>query len=341
MAVRVAGALRSTRTRRHSPAHDVPQLTAQRAGTRRSSVLEDLSRVLRWYFDNVYGRVEGPGVLPFYCDQRTVGGFAIEPVDLLSRRDAAYFRLFVALAMFQARRDVLVRRQQRMMDRAGIRALATARALKVAIAASPCPKVESAETFDLGCDVGKSFGRVDCGFRPGVPCHVKDATVALNRTGDMGKLSTSAWLHLWHRSSLSSVLAGVVEQDARPTMRAVLLVERMSRVHRVGRKLATMFVSALSTPGLAPGLSPWYPEVDGNELVVVDTNVARAIDRLAGKRVARTYEARARWVRLRAAEIDLRMIRPDLPRYSPRLLQQALYRFCSRSNRVDGGDPCG
>ena len=39
---------------------------------------------------------------------------------------------------------------------------------------------------------------------------------------------------------------------------------------RVGRKLATMFVSALSTPALAPGLTPWFPDIDGNELVVVD-----------------------------------------------------------------------
>ena len=117
-------------------------------------------------------------------------------------------------------------------------------------------------------------------------------------------------------------------------------MERFTRVHRVGRKLATMFVSALSTPALAPGLTPWFPDIDGNDLVVVDTNVARAVDTLRKPGVPRTYDARERWVRERAAQLDLREFRPDLPRYSPRLVQQALYAFCSKSNRVARRDAC-
>jgi hypothetical protein len=308
--------------------------------THTSDVAESTARVVRWYFENVYGRAEGPGVLPFYCDQKIVGGFAVTPRDLLNENDAAYFRLFVALSMFQARRDVLIMEQQRTMGRDGVRVLTTARAMKMAIAGSQCPKVASAEAFDLECDVSKRGGRVDCGFRPGALCHVKDATIALNRTGDMGKLPTSAWLHLWHGTGLSSMRATVLEQVASPTKRAALLVERISRVYRVGRKLATMFVSALSTPGLAPGLSPWHPDIDGNELVVVDTNVTRAIRGLTGNRVAENYDARARWVRRRAADIDLRTIRTDLPRYSPRLVQQALYHYLSRSNRISQSDSC-
>ena len=117
-------------------------------------------------------------------------------------------------------------------------------------------------------------------------------------------------------------------------------MERFARVHRVGRKLATMFVSAMSTPALAPGLTPWFPDIDGNDLVVVDTNVARAVDVLREPGAPRTYDARERWVREQAAQLDLREFRPDLPRYSPRLVQQALYAFCSKSNRVAGGDAC-
>jgi hypothetical protein len=117
-------------------------------------------------------------------------------------------------------------------------------------------------------------------------------------------------------------------------------VERFARVHRVGRKLATMFVSALSTPALAPGLTPWFPGVDGNDLVVVDTNVARAVDALREPGAAKTYDARERWVREQAARLDLREFRPDLPSYSPRLVQQALYAFCAKSNRVARADAC-
>jgi hypothetical protein len=101
-----------------------------------------------------------------------------------------------------------------------------------------------------------------------------------------------------------------------------------------------MFVSAMSTPSLAPGLTPWYPHVDGNELVVVDTNVARAVDTLRGKTGPRTYEARARWLREQAQALDLRELAHELPSYSPRLLQEALYTFCSKSNRVERGDAC-
>ena len=123
-------------------------------------------------------------------------------------------------------------------------------------------------------------------------------------------------------------------------MRATLLVEQFARIHRVGRKLATMFVSAVSTPSLAPGLTPWFPDIDGNALVVVDTNVARAVDALRDPRAPKTYDARERWVREQAAHIDLRDLRSDLPSFSPRLVQQALYAYCSKSNRTSRGDKC-
>jgi len=57
-------------------------------------------------------------------------------------------------------------------------------------------------------------------------------------------------------------------------------------------------------------------------------------------RNTQTYDARERWVREQAAQLDLREFRPDLPSYSPRLVQQALYAFCSKSNRIAGGDAC-
>lgn len=293
----------------------------------------------RWYFRG--GQASGAGrALPFYCDATYIGNFAVAPDQLAAGGDTATFRLFITLSMYQALKDVVIMRQQRALPRVAMRIIADVGTVGHAVATHACPAMRSAEAFANGCDVSKRAGRVDCASSPGVPCHVKDATVAFNRMGDMGRLPTSAWLLLWKNGGVRRMLAEVCRQESSPAIRAVLLVERFAKVHRVGRKLATMFVSALSTPALAPGLTPWFPAVDGNELVVVDTNLARAVDTLCDPGASRTYDARELWIREQAATLDLAEIRPDLPRYSPRLLQQALYAFCSRSNRVAAGDSC-
>jgi len=278
-------------------------------------------------------------VRPYYSDPSRVGGFAIESALLAVGDPPSLFRLFVTMAMYQARRDIVIMRQQRTLPAEGVSLLTDAVRLENSIATNPCRVLNSADAFDQGCDVAKDGSQVDCRHHPGAPCHVKEATVAFNRMGDMGKLPTSAWLRVWRNGGLGELLAEVSRLVASPTERAALLVERFAGVHRVGRKLAAMFVSALSTPALAPGLTPWFPEVDGNELVVVDTNVARAADvlRPAG---ARTYAARERWLCEQSAQVDLREFHPDVPSFSPRLVQQALYAFCSRSNRRAQGDPC-
>lgn len=297
---------------------------------------EQLSSVVLWFL----AAEEPTGRVPFYCDPDRLGAFAVAPSELAIGDEGALFRLFVTLSMYQALRDVVIMRQQRSSPRVSMRVVADAAVLKRAIARHQCPVLRSADRFEEGCDVVKVGGVVDCGTCPGTACHVKAATVVFNRMGDMGKLPTSAWLRLWKAGGVRAVLADVCRDDASPMRRAALLVERFAHVHRVGRKLATMFVSALSTPPLAPGLTPWFPDIDGNDLVVIDTNVARAVDAFREPGAARTYDARERWIRTQAAELDLRAFRQDLPSYSPRLLQEALYAFCSRSNRVARGDAC-
>ena len=302
--------------------------------------MDTLRSTLSWYVASRYGPVCEPGTRPFYCDANRVGPFAVDPDDLAVGDWGAVFRLFVTLSMYQALRDVVIMRQQQSLPRKSMRVVADAAFVKRSIARSECPVLSCADAFEEGCDVTKVDGLIDCGRRPGSRCHVKDATAVFNRMGDMGKLPTSAWLRLWKNGGVTAVLAEVCSEEPSPANRATLLVDRFARVHRVGRKLATMFVSALSTPALAPGLTPWFPEVDGNELVVIDTNVARAVDALREAGAPRTYEARATWLREQAANIDLREFRSELPRYSPRLVQEALYAFCSKSNRLASGDPC-
>ncbi len=316
--------------------------SCMRPGPSRGSARADvrLRAAVAWYFGNLFGRIEGGGILPYYCDTQRVGRFAVRPDELARGAGEALFRLCVGMAMFQARRDVVIMRQQRMSSAALVRRLTSPSTLRRAIGKNGCPKLASPDLFDLGCDVARIRGAADCGLRPGAMCHVKEATIAFNRTGDMGKLPTSAWLRLWKAGGFRDLLRGALAQEREPTRRAALLVNELARVHRVGRKLATMFVSALSTPALAPGLTPWFPEVDGNELVVIDTNVARGVDALRGVEAPRTYAARERWIKEEAAKLDLKRFRRDVPSFSPRLVQQALYSFCSKSNRAARGDGC-
>jgi hypothetical protein len=295
---------------------------------------------VRWYFDEVLERTAGPGVHPFYCDPERVGAFAVAPADLAAGGDSALFQLLITLSMYQALRDVVVMRRQRSMKRAAVRVVADLGRVKLSIRKHACPVLLSADTFEESCDVAKVGEVVDCGTCPGVRCHVKAATVTFHRMGDMGKLPTSALLRIWKDGGVRELLGNVCRQEELPTRRAALLVKHFAQIHRVGRKLATMFVSALSTPALAPGLTPWFPDIDGNDLVVVDTNVARAVDALRKPGALKTYQAREEWIREQAALIDLRSFNPALPRHSPRLVQEALYAFCSRSNRLARGDRC-
>lgn len=294
--------------------------------------LAALHAIARWYRETVYGRFEGPGTVPFYCDRARVGHFAVDPAALGRGDGDALFRLFVVLAMYQSRRDVDIMRRQRETPARDAAGLATARTLGRRIAASPCELLRSAETFDAHCSVKRVFpsGRATCDHRPRTPCHVKDASRAIGRMGDLGKLSTSAWFHLGHGDGLPALYEEACATQPDPHARAQWLVARLAAVHRVGRKLATMFVSTVSTPELAPGLSPWAPAVGGAELVVVDTNLMAAVDRLHPDLAPKTYTAYDGFVRRAAGAVG----------WSPRLLQQALYAFRSRSNRAARGDPC-
>lgn len=303
-----------------------------------SQATEAISAILRWYFDRVYGHLEGPGKLPFYCDPAKIGHFAIAPADLASGKEASLFRLLVTMAMFQARRDVVIMAQQRSMPSSAALHLTSPQWIQNQIHNSPCKFLAAAESFDRQCTVAKQDGTVTCARR--ASCHVKEASTVMLRMGDMGKLPTSAWLHCWQDGQLAREYRHLLITETDPKQRATKLMKYFERVYRVGQKLAAMFVSALSVPALAPGLTPWFPEVDGADLVVVDTNVAQIIDRLRGCKSARTYEARAHWLRKQAEKIDLSKYHPTMPAYSPRLVQQALYHFGSKSNRIHRGDSC-
>jgi hypothetical protein len=302
----------------------------------------NVERIVRWYAARVYGRLEGPRRLPYYCDPARVGPFAVDPAQLARGSEAALHQVVVTMAMYQSRRDVDIMALQRTMPRQAAAAMTSPARLRVLVERSRCDQLDDARSFDRGCDVRRNIpaGRATCGHRPRTPCHVKDATLAIGRMGDMGMIPTSAWLHLREAGGAAALLARAADLASTPAGRADAMVAALARLHRIGTKLATMIVSALATPALAPGLTPWWPTLDGNNLVVVDANVARTIEALRPGG-PRTYGANVAWVRRRAAKLDLRQLRRDWPQTSPRLVQQAMYWFRSRSNRVAADDPCG
>jgi hypothetical protein len=291
-----------------------------------------------WYFDEVFERFEGPSIVPFYCDPSRVGLFAVDSRDLALGGPASLFRLFIAMAMFQSQPDVRIMRRQSSMAARQVATLTSPSTLGRRIAGNDCSFLRSPLSFDRGCDVHKLHEHVDCGQNPGRPCHVKTATELLRRTGDMGKLSTSAWFHLWPALRGDTLVHRAAEESPDPQVRANIVVRELQQVHRVGRKLSTMYVSALALPALS-ATTPWFPRIDGDSLVVVDTNVASAIAHLDGGH-ASTYEQRVRWVTRVAEHIDLQPLASGVKSFSPRMVQQALYSFCSRSNRLARGDKC-
>lgn len=298
-----------------------------------------LASIVAWYLDTAYGRWEGPGTVPFFADPSRVGRFAVDLARLQRREPGALFKLLVTLGAYQSRRDVDIMRIQRSMSQRQVGEMTSLRQLRVLVEGSRCSYMRDAERFDAGCSVRRDQGRgATCAAHPRMTCHVKDATSAIGRMGDLGKQPTSAWLRLGSNGPMAW-FGEAVRVHADPRRRAIHLVELASSVHRIGVKLASMYVTALSVPELGSGAA-WSPEIDGSQLLVVDANVRSAIRIWRRNRGPETYDALATWLSRAANKIDLARLHPGLPSRSPRLVQQALYLFRSRSNRTALGDRC-
>jgi hypothetical protein len=295
---------------------------------------------VEWYLATVYRRWEGPGVLSAYCDPARVGAFAVDPVSLGAGDEAALFKLLVAFVMYQNHRDVDVMRRQRSAAPEDAALITSRTALAAAIELATCPFLRSPRRLETACKVLRHSrtARYGCRDRPRTACPTKIAARTIGRMADLGKAPISATLRLASVGGLTGLLRSVARTEPDPRRRASSLVRELARFHRIKRKLASMYVSALSVPELAPGCTPWWPRVDGHELVVVDANVRRAIVAFRGR--TSSYDADARWVALAADAIALDRLARGLPRRSPRIVQQALYWYASRSNRVAAGDPC-
>jgi hypothetical protein len=154
----------------------------------------------------------------------------------------------------------------------------------------------------------------------------------------MGLLPTVAYLRFWH-TGFWGLIDRIAADIASPTQRATELVEQISGSWGIGKKLASFFVSSICTPSLYPEFAVLFPDFDGNQTLVIDTHVRRSVGKLSHNRAV-TLEQQERWLLKTARGFRLTDFHPKVPSYSPRLIQQALYSYSSRSNRVARGDPC-
>ncbi len=305
-----------------------------------AATIEEIDSIVAWYVRSAFGKWEGPGIVPFFADAARVGPFAVDSRALAARDPEALFKLLVTLSAYQSRRDVDIMRIQRKTGSRPARAMTSPRRLRVLVEQSRCLHLRAASEFDEHCDVRRDFARggATCDSRPRTACHVKEATAAIGRMGDLGKTPTSAWLHLGS-GDLHRWFVDACRAQHDPQKRATSLVERAATIHRIGTKLASMFVTALSVPELGIG-APWWPEIDGSRIVVIDANVGNAIRSWRRGRGPATYGAMSRWMITAAEHIDLSRHHRSLPPRSPRFVQQAIYVFRSRSNRAAVSDPC-
>jgi hypothetical protein len=300
-----------------------------------------LNRIVEWYFGKIYSFYEGPAIIPWYCNTKEIGYFAVNSKRLKAIPDSkTLFRLFITMTMYQALRDTVIAKRQRDLTLSQCNDLIDLGNIHNAILHHKCLALSHPEIFYKSCNVVKSNQIVDCLTHPGLDCPVKLASLAYGRMGDLGKLAISAVLNHKFYGLFDKNMHIKISINDDATQRAYMLVTEFKKVFRVGSKLATMFVSALSTPGLFPDYTPWYPIIDGNDLVVIDTNVSKGIRILTNSMLPETYEAQGKWIRSNAKVINMSIYGYKLPEYSPRLLQQSLYWFISKSNRLRIKDTC-
>ncbi|MBF0244703.1 MAG: DUF1016 family protein [Planctomycetes bacterium] len=240
--------------------------------------------------------------------------------------------------MYQARRDTIIRAQQHAWTKPEADQFLSLKYLQKCLGNCSCSSLNSASTLKSTCTVSKSGNQITCIYNDRT-CPVRIAAITWGRMAHLGKVPVSAFHSLWSNGQIGIILTKAA-MFIEPIDRLEFVVNRVTLIHGIGRKLATLFVSALSTPALAAGLTPWWPLLNGNLAVVLDTHAIRAIDFLSQGKAGRSYQSRVNWIRQIAKKFDLKNWNENLPSYSPRLVQQALYAFSSKSNRQVWGLVC-
>lgn len=301
--------------------------------TPRRAQIAATRRVLGWYEERYHGRPWNLGALETFTRRSTVGYFAVSVRALRRGDDAAFFRLLIAVAMFQRRQDQQILRILRGLTAAEVAALTDPRRLLARADGTPCACLRSAAALHDDCDLTKTpAGRGTCARAISLTCDLKVHTVLLRRYGHFGKVPTSAALSLREQGvgGVAALRRAIWARTRDPSERAVQLETALSRSWRISEKISAMYLSALTVPGLS-SRRPIWSGLDYNRFVVIDSNTdlfLKSIEYCG----AWSYGARRAFI----AALTERLARAgaSVATLGPRIVQQAMYTFMSRANRL-------
>lgn len=296
--------------------------------------------MVEWYLRHHHRSTLNPGFPGMYADRARVGHLAVS-VESLRHGDAgALYRALVATVMFQAMRDVFVQRILRRLSFDVAEELASPGRLLALARNTPCDRLANGDAL-MRCSLAKdpTTKAGTCSTHPDLACYLKRHTELLGRYGHFGRFPTSLALRL--REAEVGDLPGLY--TAATTGRSRLEAARwlrtqLQRAWRVSDKISAMYLSLVSNPDVLPG-APWSGGLDWREFVVIDTNVDGFL-RLIGYEGPWTYRAREGMVRALAHRVRLDELDGTLQRNNPRIVQQAMFMFMSRSNRRDSPLDC-
>ena len=291
--------------------------------------------VVRWYVSTHWRRSVDPGMPEFFWDSDRLGAFAIDPVSFLEGEEEAMFRVLITCVMFQQRRDTDVMAILRGIGAEDAAELTTSEALLRRADQCACEHAKSAEALRVSCDLYKNLEtkKGACHVRPWEACFLKRHTELLGRWGFFGKVPVSLALTLRERAegTLTSLYRQAVREASHEREAAIMLEDALCQAWRIHKKIANLFLSTVTNPDLFHD-PPWGEGVDWRWYVAIDTNVD-AFLKAIGYGGAGSYEARRRFLFALSERVPLDEYEPGLQRYNPRIVQQAMYLFMSRSNR--------
>jgi hypothetical protein len=318
-------------------------LTLEKPERPRAHQVAATKAVVQWYLDRHFRRPSDPGVVEMFCDPARVGSFAVDRRALRVGDGPALFRLLVATAMFQRRQDVQILRILQSMAKSDAVEVSDAARLLALVDNGDCTHMRTTQELAELCDLDKHPRTREgcCKANPGVSCHLKRHTVVLKRYGHFGKVPTSIALMVRESGAkdLPELRRLVMRRERDPLARAQALERELSRAWRVNQKISSMFLSMLTNPDLSRGLAPWSRGIDWTYYVVVDSNVDLFLASIEYKGIG-TYDARRNFIREVSRGIDLTEFDSALTSYNPRLVQQAMYLFMSRTNRRVAAADC-
>lgn len=223
----------------------------------------------------------------------------------------------------------------------------SASAVRSAVHSSPCPKLDGYWTFE-SCDYRKDARR--CG-EPRLMSHCGLPDLPM-RNGRLNQMAASLFLFI--RDVMAGDVVGWLDERIREARDPSAVVDAMRGIYGVSDKVLSMLLSSLCLAD--PDASEHWQEI-GASFVVIDTLVHNHLHRtgmLSSRGAEHPYgiacyrpNGCADILRSLAGHIDASQFSADQPRYFPRFVQHAIWRFCAQEglnvcngNQIDDRQTC-